>query len=273
MELSNFELIYKTQSPLPITGTSTIDRVIQGYFLSITNLGSKTYKYRIEFVATPPLITQPFRGIAGNTLVFVDSPGADNQGGTLVPTLSPDVFRPSTGLVTVGPNSTALFAVLPSAFGPTPIDPTPLTALNFEVRGYVRITLPALFSFPQFAFVPQSDGPVKVLLTPQYRATYFTEGGAVADQTQASLPTASGAALNLLPAEPGGPIVLTPLAKAADVETVAEMMAALPDEARTAMLAALLGQVDPDRSGLKPFNDLLADARIPLAIERRKMAS
>ena len=270
MELSNFELIYKTQSPLPITGTSTIDRVIQGYFLAITNLENKSYRYSVEFVATPPLATQPFRGIAGNTLVFVDSPGSDNQAGALVPTLSPDVFRPSTGLVTVGPNSTALLAVLPSAFGPTPIDPTPLTDLNFEVRGYVRITLPALFSRPVFAFVPQSAGPVRVLLTPQYRATYFSEGGALSDQTQASVPTATGAALNLLPPEPGGPIILTPLAQVGDLTAVEDLMATLPDQTRTAMLAMLLGQVDPEQSGLKQFNEALADARIPLLLERRK---
>ena len=43
MEVSHFELISKPQSPSAPTGTLAVERVIQGYFLEITNLEDVEY--------------------------------------------------------------------------------------------------------------------------------------------------------------------------------------------------------------------------------------
>lgn len=278
MEVSHFELIFKPQSPSAPSGVAAVDRVIQGYFLAITNLEDKEYRYRLEFVATPPPAGTPngeFRSLAGNALVFVDNPGADNQQGVLNGTLTDSVFRPSTGLVRIAPRSTALVAVLPSAFGPVPGDPTPLTAPNFEVRGYVRIFLPALrpsFGSGQnpFVSVAQSNAPVRVLLTPQNRSTYLTAAGVISDQTQASLPLAGGNAIASLPPEPGGPIILSPFPTVTPRLDLGRFFEAMPDLDPSDLIAALLGQLDTGKTDFAAYNRALADAGIHVTLDRRK---
>lgn len=275
MEVSHFELVFKPQAPSAPAGTAAVDRVIQGYFLEITNLENVEYSYQLEFVALPPPPGTPnraFRSLAGNTVVFVDSPGVDNQQGVLTGTLASTTFRPSTGLVKVAPFGTALVAVLPSVFGPVPGDPTPIPSPVFEVRGFVRIKLPALFKptpplpFPLFS-TPQSKNPVRVLLTPQNRATFLTAAGGISDQTQASLPLASGEALNLIPPQPGGPLVLEPAALDRQLPAISEMLQLFPELSGAETLAALLGQVDLAKADLRAFNKALAEAGVPVALE------
>ncbi len=270
MEVSHFELIFKPQSPAAPTGTAAVDRLIQGYFLAITNLEDVEYRYRLEFVATPPPAGQPQRSLSGNTLVFIDNPGTDNQQGVLTGGLTAEVFRPSTGLVRIAPRATALVAVLPSAFGPFPGETTPLTTPNFEVRGYVRIALPALFpGFGSFVSVPQAAAPVRVLLTPQNRTTYFTAAGVISDQTQASLPLAGGSAIASLPPEPGGPIVFTPV-PVQITPMLPKLFELMPDIDPAQLLAGLLAQIDPARADFATFNRALAEAGVAVALEKRK---
>jgi len=277
MDISHFELIFKPQAPAEPADLAAVDTVIQGYFLNITNLEDEEYQYRLEFVIAPPPVGTPdreFRSLAGNALTFVDTPGSgampgsDNTQGVLLGDIADSVFRLSTGLIRVPPGGTAKIAVLPSAFGCVPGDPTPLTEPNFEVRGYVRISLPALFdiSLPPFFRRPQSDSPVEVLLTPQNRATYLTGGNEISDQTQASLPLASGQATNALDPEPGGPIFIPPVFELPTAR-LPQLMEQLPI-APADMLGLLLAQVDPDRSSLSALNKCLDKADIPLAIER-----
>lgn len=270
MEVSTFELIFKPQSPADVAGAGPVDRVIQGYFLAITNLEDKPYKYALDFVATP--VSDPLRSLAGNTVVFVDTPSVDNQQGVLNGTLSSKVFRPSTGLIEIPAHGTALVAVLPSAFGPVPGDPTPLTEPNFEVRGFVRIRLPALRHAPFksiFNLKAQSDKPVKVLLTPQHRATFFTAAGKVSDQTQTSLPNASGAALNELKPEKG--FVLTPAVFEAIPAELARGVELLDPPERAALIGGLMAELAADGVDLKALNAAMKAADIGLAVERRSL--
>ncbi len=275
MEVSTFELIFKPQSPAAPQGVAAVDRVIQGYFLAITNLESVELRYRLEFIVPPPpagTTNGAFRTPAGNTLVFVDSGGADNTQGVLSGSATQQRFVPSTGLVRIPAQATALVAVLPSAFGPLPGDPSPLTVPNFETRGYVRIALPAV-RVPGLAFrtVAQSATPVKVLLTPQHRATFFKADNTISDQIQATLPLASGQALNTLDPESGG--FFFPTIELAEIAPgVVSVLEGLRPEERSELLAALLGDLDVDRSDLAALNRALASADIPLAIERRRRA-
>jgi hypothetical protein len=273
MDVSHFELIFKPQSPADPVGAGPVDSVLQGYFLEITNFEAQELRFALEFVISPA--ATPERDLAGNALVFVDTPpGTDNQQGVLNGAAGGSVFRPSTGTVRIPPLGTALVALLPSAFGPVPGDCTPLTIPNFEVRGHVRIRLPAVLEFnpggfPFVQFVPQAQAPVRVLLTPQNRATYFKGEGGISDQTQASLPLATGQAEYLIDPESGGPLVLT--AGDINVETIKEIVATELDEENT--LAALLARLDPEGAGLAGFNKALAKANIPFAIERRSKKS
>ncbi len=265
MDVSHFELIWKPQSPAAPSGTTAVATLIQGYFLEITNLESVAYSYRVELVAAA--VTDPKRSLSGNAIVFIDTPGANNAPGVLNGAITSTSFFPSNGLITIPPKGTALVAILPSAFGPLPGEPTPLTAPDFEVRGYVRLTLPATFRKVGkfFVFGPQSKTPVKVLLTPQNRTTYFSATGAITDQTQASLPLASGTAVNTLPPEPGfifpGAFDLDALA-ALEVERVVPQMT-------PAMLGGMLAMIDP-KADLAAFNASLKEAGVPLAVTYRK---
>jgi hypothetical protein len=269
MHVSSFELLFKPQSPAAPDGVSAVDRLIQGYFLSITNLEEEDYRFGVELVALP-VPGQPLRSLDGNALTIVDTPASDNQFGTLSGPFGGKRYRPSTGSFVIPAHGTALVAVLPSTFG-SAVDPTPLPSPDFEVRGFVRLRLPALRKpgASRFFLTPQSKRPVNVLVTPQNRTTYFTADGAISDQTQASLPTASGAAMGEVKPEPGGPLLVVD-----DFTTVKpEILDLLDDltvEERSALLPALMAGIDGDSADLSGFNRSLRSAGINLAVERRR---
>ena len=273
MEVSNFELLFKPQSPAAPDGVAAVDRVIQGYFLSITNLEEKDFVFSLEFIA-PPVPGQPLRSLTGNALVIVDTPGTNNEFGVLNGPFGGKRYLPSTGNITIPSCATALVALLPSTFG-SAVDPTPIASPDFEVRGFVRLRLPALrrpgpFGLSSLFFRPQSDTPVKVLLTPQNRTTYLTADGAISDQTQASLPTASGAALAEVAPEPGGPLVVVDDFTTVRPESL-ERVDGLSLEERSALLPALMAGVDAETADLDGFNESLRSAGIGLAVERRRV--
>jgi hypothetical protein len=276
VEISTFELIFKPQSPASPSGVTAVDRVIQGYFLCIANLEPKEYRYRLEFIVPPPppgTLAGAFRTPAGNTLVFVDSGGSDNQQGVLAGSANQSRFVPSTGFVRVPAHGTALVAVLPSAFGASPLDPSPLVLPNFETRGWVRITLPAVRvgggGFSSLFTVAQSNSPVRVLLTPQHRATFLKADNTISDQIQASLPLAGGAGIAALAPEPGGFSL-----SVADLESVRPELGTIIDaiepQNRGLVLASLLGDLNAASADLGALNQALAAANVPLAVERRR---
>ncbi len=276
MEVSHFELIWKPQSPATPIGQSGIDKVFQGYFLKITNLETVDYVYTVEFVVAPGAAAE--RNLTGNTIVFVDTPGSNNAPGVLNGNLAGTVFTPSSGTIRIPPNGTALIAVLPSAFpvfGNPPLDPTPLPTENFEVRGFVRLRLPAVFRAVQlangsFAFrrVAQANNPVRVLLTPQNRATYYGPGGVLSDQTQASVPTASGAAVNFV--TPDARFKFNPSDFTIDLDRLNLVERLLNDNDRGIAMAAMLASLDPEKTDLAAMNTSLAAAGIGFALEHRK---
>ncbi len=150
--------------------------MLQGYFLKITNLEKKDLSFRLDFVTSA--ITNADRSLFQNTAVFVDTPGFDNNIGVFALNGQPNSpsFRLNR-LVTIPAQGTALVAVLPSDPFTMPGQVPP--AVSFECRGFVRLTLPALIRRGSFFPQPQNAGPVKVMLTPQHRATYIGAGGVI----------------------------------------------------------------------------------------------
>ncbi len=280
MIVSHFELLFKNQAPANTTTGAVPDVAVQGYFLEITNLEAIPIEFLAEFVIAPPDAGLPQRSLADNTLIFVDTPpGTDNRTGRLQGTLSDSVFRPRFSTVLAVPprsrsnilipaGGTALLAVLPSLF-PTPIDPTPLTVANFEVRGYVNLRVPALRGVAAFFTEAQSATPVKVLLTPQNRTSYL-KNGVIADQTQATLPLATGAAQMTIDAEPGG--FVPPVLVGAFQPRLSRLLDGLVLDAQESadLLAAFIAGIDPEKDDIAAFNTALAQAGISVALERRK---
>lgn len=258
MEVSHFELVYKPQSP-----SGPADTVLQGYFLEISNLEPVDYLYRLRFVTSS--ITDPDRSLFGNASVFVDTPGTDNNVGLFS-------FNGALGakrftlnrLISIPAHGTALVAVLPS-------DPfvTPGGVPDFECRGYVELSLPALFRFENgtFRLRPQSDDSVDVMLTPQNRATYLTTTGAISDQTQSSVPVASGMAVNALPPETGFVLAPSPV-RELDMATVNNLMTSTQPSPE--MLTAMMAQVGDDPDAIKGLNAMLAKAglNVELGVSR-----
>ena len=108
MIVSHFELIFKPQAPGPATGIA-VDRVVQGYFLEITNLENKELLYQVQFVVSPPAAALSQRSLADNAIYFVDTPpGTDNQSGVLSGTVTASIFSLSNGFIRVPANGTAL---------------------------------------------------------------------------------------------------------------------------------------------------------------------
>ncbi len=272
MIVSHFEMLFKPQAPANPTGSTAVDRVVQGYFLEITNLEDRDFAYALEFLMSPADAAKPERDLAGNTIYFVDTPpGTDNQAGVLSGAPQSRVYRPSRGFVRIPAGGTALVAVLPSIFG-NAFDPTPLTVPNFECRGHVRITLPALFpNFPRFSLFsePQAARPVRVLLTPQSRATFFKADNSISDQVQATLTLAEGKAEYALPPEPGRRRDLVVFEPLNFPERLREEIQELSGSSADA-LASLLSGLDPDDPDLGAFNASLKKAGISFAVEKRR---
>ena len=254
MNVSHFELVYKPQSP-----DGPADIVLQGYFLKISNLEDRAYSYQLEFVTSP--ITDADRTLFGNTLVFVDIAGEDQMPGEYSLTGDSDAksFKLNKA-VTIPAHGTALVALLPSDRFVMPGDPAPDP--DFECRGYVNITLPPVFRrFGDFFLQQkQNDDPVSVLLTPQHRATYFAADGAINDQTQSSIPLASGAGALEVP--PQSPIII---GKPGDFD----LDRIRPIELDDSLIVGLLAQVEAQDDGMDAFNRLMAKAGLEVELGRR----
>jgi hypothetical protein len=256
MEVSSFELIYKPQSPV-----GAADRVIQGYFLNITNLENVDLRFSLSFVTSS--VSDPDRSLFNNTVAFVDTANSNNSSASLSGGLTSSVFTLNP-TITIRPNETAKVALLPS--DPFPVAGTPA---NFEARGYVRLRLPAniRFTFPGgLTFQPQLDRPARVLLTPQNRATYLSASGVINDQTQSSLPTASGGALAEVQPETG--FILNPAVIATRMQEFGEIDRLDFDERDLAMMLAALPASGVD---FKEVNAVLKEAGIGMALENRKV--
>jgi hypothetical protein len=190
MLISTFELLVKSQLPEEVTPPTPLPpqlvpasrAVIQGYFLSISNL-SNTSPIALSLVFTsvsPPLSTL-------DTIVFVDATG-NNVIGDVTP-VNPTKSRFS---LTLDANDTGLFILQPDIIS----RPELLTNKNFEVRGYVEVFLSSLS--------PIRRG--QVLITPEHRGTFFkdlTASDPQLDQIVVSLPTSTGGSLFNLGPEPG----------------------------------------------------------------------
>lgn len=210
--ISHFELIFKKQAP--INGV-VLETVLQGYFLELTNLEERDFLYNIDFVSQPPSNNDAGSKLDGNTIAILDNPGAavPNNVFSQLALLPPanNTYRATGHTYRIAASATAKLAVIPQVIALPGIDDTPV-GRDIEVRGYVKISLPAVDG------AAQKSSPVDIMVTPQSRGSFFSfpeeeagvpftfEGGIIKNQIQASLTTSTGGAIMQVdPEQPVGP--------------------------------------------------------------------
>lgn len=268
MNVSHFELIFKPQSPV-----GEADTVLQGYFLTVTNLEPVALSFRLDFVTTS--VTDPTRTLAGNTVVIVDIAGGNNDFDyALQGRRTSKSFRLSP-MVIIPPHATAKIAVLPDDPFPTPIGDGTADPADYEARGYVTLRLPATLTLVdgRFRVAAQLDRPAKVLVSAQNRATYFRRNGTINSQTQSSLPLGPGSSQFAVDAE----ISLFPLLAFDRIpieldRPLPDLMLDLDADRVPFMLAELMAVAAASGVDTKAFNAALKEAGIGMALERRQVA-
>lgn len=290
MEVSTFELLIKPIAPrsaLPVNVQSAIRRVIQGYFLNISNLESQDLRFRIEFFDSIPNPPNNNRRLSINPRNFdlVYDIAGDN-----ISLISPNLLgsgRPIGAFFNLPAGQTATIQLLPTltpfmpVFGSDPISlPSPINNPNpdLEIRGFVRLRLPpnirVLRNPLRIITEPQAQRPVKVLLQPEIRGTFLpnnfpTQSTGDFDQISYSLGTASGKALNEI--EPEGPVrfnneVITSTLQRLEAEDRLDLerLEEIGELDRAAMIIESLSQIDTSPENLEQVSNLLSQANIPI---------
>jgi hypothetical protein len=253
MEISTFELLVKRIAPSPPAPANVARRVVQGYFLTITNLESRDLVFRIRFVISQPNPPDVDRTLFNNVEVRYDIAGANDlltlSGGPLTTVFTTRFRLPA--------NQTASLQLLPQAKFFTEDNP------DFEVRGYVDLRLPRI----------QSETPVRVLLNPEIRGTFLPNdfpGGAAGDfdQINYSLAIASGRALNEI--APDARLTVPAVTVAPTVESLSQIQfepeAAIEDREDSQNLVELMSQLDTDPKNLENLSDVLSKLNIPVRV-------
>ena len=268
MEISTFELLAKPIAPVSGNLSAVGRRIVQGYFLNISNLESFPVEYRIEFtISTPAGQNDPNRTItlgANRNVIFV----VDVAGTNL------EIFLARTGAVyrarfTIPARQTASVELLPRL-------PQVLTPGLLEVRGFVSL----------FRRRPTASpvASVKALLNPEIRGTFlpnnFSPNIPVPpntefdfDQINYSLAIASGKGLNVIPGGPDETVVgpgnlvspiFQPLLEELNNGTLdlASVEAENPEKAR--MLVQLLAELDASEVNLSELNTVMERLEIPV---------
>lgn len=190
MLVSTFELLVKRQLPKLIDlpdlppgvtfppGVEKLSRtVIQGYFLTISNLNAFDVTLSLVFtiVTNPPVLLSDLLG-------FIDVDGINLLE---LPDVEPDLANNKIRFTRKIPTSeTGLFLLQPNILKPELIQNE-----EFEVRGYVEVFISSLST---------GFDSAKLLLTPEHRGTFYTDltqDTVQLDQIAYTLPTAKGGSL------------------------------------------------------------------------------
>jgi hypothetical protein len=267
MEISTFEILTAPIAPvvgIPPALIPVARRVVQGYFLTISNLEAIDLQYRIEFSISLPVPADPNKILLNNAVLIVDVEGLNT---TIPLTQQPEKPKVYRGFFTIPAHKTASVQLLPKL-------PDVLTPGLLEVRGYVSLFLPLRGVGGRRPF-PQSRTPVKVLLNPEIRGTFLPNNFPSAanteldfDQINYTLAIASGKGLNEITSEPAQPIIVEVTLKPV-LERLSNGTLDLPslegdNSEKALMLVQLLAELDPSEANLKDLNTVMEKLEIPL---------
>lgn len=194
--ISNFEVLIKPQLP-PVPGLEKLSRkVIQGYFLTISNVNFFPVTVSIVFTVKFPVSSSGLPAFPGNFADFlnaVDVLGENLLSGaspesTLIPEIVPQNNKARITF-TLPENGTGLLILQPNILPPSEF----LKAANFEARGYVEIFLSSL----------SGSDTATLLVTPEHRGTFFKDfegcdpDAVGLDQIAYALPVSNGGVFKL----------------------------------------------------------------------------
>jgi len=211
MIVSNFELLTKRIATLP-AGTppnilAPFRRVVQGYFLLVTNLDvSRTARFRLRLTITTSTGNREINN--QNTNSFFDNGSVNNSILTITKNTTLSDANKSvytTSNFQLGPRQTGLVVVLPF-INNFLFDPNP----DIEIRGFVELEQVRINIF-------QGAPAVEVLVNPETRGTFLDNAYPVQtpqdeldfDQIAYSLPISTGKTQNTIAAVP--PIIIGPI--------------------------------------------------------------
>jgi len=262
MEISTFELLAAPIAPvigLPPALLPVARRVVQGYFLTISNLEAIDVQYRIDFTISLPVPADPNKILLNNAFLVVDVEGINTTIPLTQPRRQPKVYQ---GFFTIPAHKTASVQLLP-------ILPQVLTPGLLEVRGYVSL----------FVLERPTRPPIKqirVLLNPEIRGTFLPNGFPSLppnteldfDQINYTLALASGKSLNEITPEPFQLIgidlpTLEPILEELRNGTLEPSLGADNSE-RAKMLVQLLAELDPSEANLKNLNTVMEKLEVSI---------
>jgi hypothetical protein len=262
MEISTFELLAKPIAPvdlLPSDLDPVARRIVQGYFLTISNLEEFEVEYRIEFTIPKPAVPNPNRILFDKAVIFLDSE-SDNSPIDLMQDADQGQTEKYRASFSIPARNTASFQLLPKL-------PDVLDTSLLEVRGFV-----SLFRRNRFGGPLRS---VKVLLNPEIRGTFLpndfpsrTRNLPDFDQINYTLAIASGQAFNEIPRGPQEPEITQPSFQPLLAELsngtldLASLEVDNPGKAR--MLVQLLAELDASEVNLKDLNTVMKKLEIPV---------
>lgn len=194
--VSTFEVLIKPQLPA-IAGIKALSRkVIQGYFLTLSNVNF--FPVTVSLVFTVKFPADPTDEVESPTswkdfLNVVDISGQNLLSGqfsqaTLIPEIVPQNNKARVTF-TLPENGTGLLLLQPNILSADGL----LETANFEARGYVEIFLSSL----------SGSDTATLLLTPEHRGTFFKDlNGATPDeigldQISYALPVSNGGVFKL----------------------------------------------------------------------------
>jgi len=279
MEVSTFELLVKRIAPPQPPGSpgaaafnAVSRRVIQGYFLTITNLEESAVFYQLVFVQSTPQGTATGRSLDGGTAEALIDIAGENSRLRLLRLGSTDRFQV---IFTLPAKQTASVQLLPRLTVNLVSDNDP----PIEIRGYVELLVSRFLNNRGF----RGRNSVKVLLNPETRGTFLpnnfpnvTTGDF--DQLNYPMVVASGKALNEIELEdpPRRTLSTSEVAQLSPELFQNEVLTANPNLNLLASnnvelvgtLATLLEQVEPSEETLGNISDLLSRLEIPIRMER-----
>ena len=271
MEISTFEILTAPIAPvvgLPPALIPVARRVVQGYFLTISNLEPISVRYRIEFSISLPVPADPNKILLNNTVLIVDVEGLNTPIALTQVANKPQVYR---AFFTIPAHKTASVQLLPKL-------PNVLTPGLLEVRGYVSLfRVRTRIQFPFFPALP----PVKVLLNPEIRGTFlpnddFSSAARTApdfDQINYTLAITSGKGLNEIPSQPGFPFSIDlptfePFLEELRNGTLDLASLEADKSEKAQMLVLLLAELDANEVSLKDLNTVMEKLDIPVRMSR-----
>ncbi len=185
--ISTFELLFKPQLPKAITdsnpGLAALSRVVlQGYFLTISNLSDRGTALSVTLVTRTPGL-DPEKVLARFDVIGQNGPASLKNDPPPVGQPAPlegELVKTKLS-VFLNPHDTGLLLVQPDATKAAVRD-----AADFELRGYVELSLSA-------SNLQQSS---TVLVTAEHRGTFFDgDNKAALGEIAYALPLASGGSL------------------------------------------------------------------------------